>query len=248
MVRYLPKGLLGLLIAVFIAAYMSTIASQLNWGTSYLVHDFYRRFIRKKASEKHYVKAGRILIFVSIAFSLVVTRYFLTTISGAWEFILNASAGLGTVLILRWYWWRINAWSEIIAMLAPLAIYPFAVKVMGLQSPLTLFPIAFGTTIIWLAGTYLTKPVNRETLNAFYEKVHPGGKGWKKIAVDLPHVSSDKGFGQLAINWLCGIISIYAALFGIGKLLFSEFLVGIISIFTAIIAGTVIYFNIRETK
>jgi Na+/proline symporter len=95
--------LLGLLIAVFLAAYMSTVASQLNWGTSYLINDFYRRFLKKEADEKHYVLISRISIFLLIIFSLFVTRYFLTTISGAWEFIINASAGMGGVMILRWY-------------------------------------------------------------------------------------------------------------------------------------------------
>ena len=117
MVRYLLAGLLGLLLAVFMAAYMSTVAAQLNLGTSYLVHDFYRRFIRKSADEKHYVLVSRIGLFILVLFSLLILKFFLTTISGAWIFIINVSAGLGSVLILRWFWWRINAWSEITAML-----------------------------------------------------------------------------------------------------------------------------------
>ncbi|MFH1212658.1 MAG: sodium:solute symporter family protein [Candidatus Neomarinimicrobiota bacterium] len=224
MLRYLPTGLLGLLIATFLAAYMSTIASQLNWGTSYILNDFYRRFIRKKASEKHYVLVSRIAMLLMIVFSLFVTRYFLTTISGAWEFIINASAGMGAVLILRWFWWRINAWSEISAMIAPLIIYPIARYQFGLQSPITLYPVVLGTTIVWLVVTFLTKPEKDITLTGFFRKVHPGGAGWKRIALAVPDVRGDSGFGRTFVNWLCGVVLVYTSLFGIGKLIFHDYL------------------------
>ncbi len=221
MLRYLPPGLLGLLIAVFLAAYMSTIASQISWGTSYLINDFYRRFIRNDADEKHYVFISRIGIALMVVVSLIVTK-FLTTISGAWEFIINASAGLGAVLILRWFWWRINAWSEIAAMIAPLIIYPLA-RAYGLQSPLTLYPVVIGTTIIWLLATYLTPPVKAEALLKFYKRVHPGGLGWKPIAAKLPDVKSDSGFGVLFASWISGVIMIYGVLFGLGNSLFGNY-------------------------
>jgi solute:Na+ symporter, SSS family len=224
MMRFLPAGLVGLLIAVFLAAYMSTIASQLNWGTSYLINDFYKRFVRKKADQRHYVLVSRIGIVLMVLFSLVVTRYFLSTISGAWEFIINASAGMGAVLILRWFWWRINAWSDIAAMIAPLVIYPVALFGFGLHSPITLYPTVLGTTIVWLVATFLTRPTSRETLTRFYERVHPGGKGWRPVSSLLPHVKSDTGFGRMFINWLCGVVLVYTALFGVGKLLFAEWL------------------------
>jgi len=224
MLRYLPTGLLGLLIATFLAAYMSTIASQLNWGTSYILNDFYRRFIRKKASEKHYVLVSRIAMLLMIVFSLFVTKYFLTTISGAWEFIINASAGMGAVLILRWFWWRINAWSEISAMIAPLIIYPIARYQFGLQSPITLYPVVLGTTIVWLVVTFLTKPEKDITLTGFFRKVHPGGAGWKRIALAVPDVRGDSGFSRTFVNWLCGVVLVYTSLFGIGKLIFHDYL------------------------
>jgi SSS family solute:Na+ symporter len=192
MIKYLPSGLLGLLIAVFLAAYMSTIASQLNWGTSYIVNDFYRRFIKSDANEKHYVFISRISIILMTIFSLAVTKLFLQSISGAWEFILNASAGMGAVLILRWYWWRINAWSEISAMIAPLIIYPIAKYAFGLESPITLYPIVLGTTIVWLFVTFITRPVEENKLLAFYKRTRPGGIGWKAIASKLPNVQADK--------------------------------------------------------
>ncbi|MBW6457803.1 MAG: Na+:solute symporter [FCB group bacterium] len=245
MVRYLPKGLLGLLIAVFLAAYMSTIASQLNWGTSYIINDFYRRFIKKKENERHYVKASRITMLLMIVFSLVVTRYFLTTISGAWEFIINASAGLGLVLILRWWWWRVNAWSEIAAMITPLIIYPIA-RACGLESPITLYPTIFGTTLVWVLVTFLTKPSDEKTLKAFYKKVHPGGWGWKKISVQMPEVKSDSGFGRMFLSWAAGVVLIYAFLFGLGKLFFLEWGLMVLYFALAILAGVIIYFNMKK--
>ncbi|MCG3156020.1 MAG: hypothetical protein DKINENOH_02628 [bacterium] len=235
MLHYLPPGLLGLLIAVFLAAYMSTIASQISWGTSYLINDFYRRFIKREASEKHYVLISRFGIALIVIISLVVTRL-LTTISGAWEFIINASAGMGAVLILRWFWWRINAWSEIAAMIAPLVIYPLA-RAWGMQPPLTLYPVVLGTTITWLAVTFLSPPVKRDVLLKFYEKVHPGGRGWKPVADQLPGVQSDSGFGRLFACWISGVALIYGVLFGLGNLLFGKFLLALL--FFAVAAAAV---------
>ncbi|MBN1637586.1 MAG: sodium:proline symporter, partial [Ignavibacteriales bacterium] len=248
MVMYLPAGILGLMIAVFLAAYMSTISSQLNWGTSYIINDFYRRFIKKNASEKHYVLVSRLSIILMMIFALLITKYVLTTISGAWEFIINASAGLGAVLILRWYWWRVNAWSEISAMIAPLIIYPIAHYGFGLQSPLTLYPTVIGTTIVWLVVTFLTSPERKETLQKFYRKVHPGGWGWKKIASENPEVKADKGYGKLFVNWICGVILVYAFLFATGRIIFKDYLVGFIALLIGVIASLVIYLNIRTNK
>jgi len=248
MMRFLPAGMLGLLIAVFLAAYMSTIASQLNWGTSYLINDLYKRFLKPGAAEKHYVLVSRLGILLMLVFSLVVTRLFLHTISGAWEFIINASAGMGAVLILRWFWWRINAWSEIAAMIAPLVIYPVTRWGFGLHSPITLYPIVFGTTIIWLAATFLTRPVDRRVLVAFYEKVHPGGPGWRRIAAACPHVDSDSGFGGLFVDWLCGIVVIYASLFGVGKLLFGDFISAALYLLVGCVAAFIIYWDLRKRR
>lgn len=246
MLRYLPVGLLGLLIAVFLAAYMSTIASQLNWGTSYLINDFYKRFIRKNASEKHYVLVSRLGIILMVIFSLLITRFFLTTISGAWEFIINASAGIGAVLILRWFWWRINAWSEISAMIAPLIIYPIARFGFGMVSPITLYPIVLGTTAVWLIVTFLTVPVDKQVLYNFYKKVHPGGWGWKKIEKEYPDLKGDTGFLHLFIDWFCGVVLVYCVLFGIGKVLFAEFISGFIYLAVAAGAAFVIYLDLKK--
>ncbi len=245
MLRYLPSGLLGLLIAVFLAAYMSTIASQLNWGTSYLINDFYRRFVKKDGTEKHYVLISRIGIIVVTIFSLLVTKYFLTTISGVWEFIINASAGMGAVLILRWYWWRINAWSEISAMIAPLIIYPVAKYGFGMESPITLYPTVFGTTIVWLIVTFLTKPVEESKLIKFYERTHPGGIGWKHIE-NLTGVKGDSGFGRLFLDWFLGIVVVYSFLFGIGKIIFAEFLWGTVILAVGLTAAYLIYLDLKK--
>jgi len=246
MIKYLPAGFLGLLIAVFLAAYMSTIASQLNWGTSYIINDFYRRFIKSDADEKHYVLISRIAVIAMIIFSLLVTNYFLTTVSGAWIFILNASAGLGAVLILRWYWWRINAWSEISAMIAPLIIYPIAVYGFGMESPITLYPIVFGTTIVWLVVTFITEPVEEKKLIAFYKRTYPGGIGWKHIQELIQDKNRKTGFGKLIVNWLMGITLIYTFLFGIGNIIFADYLLGMLLIFIGLVAAAIIYFNLMK--
>lgn len=246
MVRYLPQGLLGLLIAVFLAAYMSTISSQLNWGTSYIINDFYRRFIKQSADEKHYVTISRVAVIVITIFSLLLTKYVLTTISGAWEFIINASAGMGAVLILRWYWWRINAWSEISAMIAPLVIYPVARYGFGIEPPITLYPTVLGTTIIWIVVTFITNPTEENKLIEFYKRTYPGGIGWKRISEKLPGIKSDSGFGRMIINWILGVVMVYSALFGIGRIIFADFIIGFV--FVAIAAGSAffIYLNLKK--
>jgi solute:Na+ symporter, SSS family len=246
MLRYLPVGLLGMLIAVFLAAYMSTIASQLNWGTSYIINDFYRRFLVKDGSDKHYVLVSRLSMIIVVVFALIVTRYFLTTISGAWEFILSASAGTGSVLILRWFWWRINAWSEIAAMITPFIILPIVTYGFDMKFPFTLYPIVAGTSVVWLAVTFLTKPTEEKTLLKFYKKVHPGGIGWKDIASKLPDVKSDTGFGFMFVNWILGVVLVYTSLFGIGKLLFGDYLLATVFILAAIISGFIIYRNLGK--
>ncbi len=246
MLMFLPAGLLGMLIAVFLAAYMSTIASQLNWGTSYLINDFYRRFIKKDGDEKHYVLISRIGMVLVVIFSLLMTRYVLTTISGAWEFILAASAGTGAVLILRWFWWRINAWSEIAAMITPFVVLPIVQNYYGMVFPMTLYPIVAITTVVWLLVTFLTSPVDKEKLKSFYKKVHPGGIGWKAIAKELPDVKSDSGFGILFVNWLFGVALVYASLFGIGRFIFQEYIEALVYFVLAAVSAAVIYRNLSK--
>jgi SSS family solute:Na+ symporter len=222
---HLPAGLLGLLVAAFFAAYMSTVATQLNWGTSYVVNDFYRRFIRRSAPERHFVTVSRITTLLVMALSVVITGM-IERISGAWEFIIECGAGLGMVLILRWYWWRINAWSEIAAMVAPFIAYAYIKFATSVVFPQTLYYIVGFTTLVWLAATFLTRPTDMMHLQSFYRRVHPGGALWKPVADTVGEVKGTTGFGLLFLDWLAGIVLVYSALFGIGSLIFGSYVRG----------------------
>ncbi len=236
---YLPVGVRGALVAAFFAAYMSTIATHLNWGTSYIINDFYRRFIQKKKQEKHYVSMSRLVTVGLMITSLLVTMV-METISGAWMFLIEAGGGLGLVLILRWYWWRVNAWSEISAMVAPLVAYAYLKFYYPVQFPESLFIIVVFTTVVWLIVTALTKPVDENHLIAFYRRVHPGGLLWRRIARMVPEVVSDSGYGMLALNWLSGVVLVYTMLFGIGKIIFGDFIAASLYLTAAVVAAGVI--------
>lgn len=243
---FLPAGLKGILVAAFFAAYMSTIASQLNWGTSYILNDLYRRFIKKNENEKHYVFASRIFTLLMMVISVIVTL-FISTISGAWTFIIECGAGLGLVLILRWFWWRINAWSEISAMITPFIVYPI-VKSFGIEFPVSLYYLVSATTIVWIAVTFLTSSTSEETLISFYRKIHPGGILWKPISQKLPDVKSDSGFGKMFINWFCGVILVYTMLFGIGNLIFGNYYSFFIDLTLALFSIYIINKNLSAIK
>jgi len=242
---YLPVGLKGMLVASFFAAYMSTIATQLNWGSSYIINDFYKRFIRPNAEERQLVKISRMTTFFIMLCSIVITL-FMETISGAWAFIIEASAGLGLVLILRWFWWRINAWSEIAAMVAPLLIYAYVRSVADVQFPESLYYIVSSTTLIWLAATFLTKPTDEEVLKNFYRRVHPGGAGWSRIARLVPDVRGDSGYRWLMLDWLAGVVLVYSMLFGIGKLILGDTGMGMVYIAVGLLSAGVIYRDVSR--
>ena len=241
---YLPVGLKGLLVAAFFAAYMSTIATQLNWGTSYIINDFYKRFVKKGKEEKHYVKISRattvLLMFISVFVTMFISR-----ISGAWEFIMECGAGVGLVLILRWFWWRINAWSEISAMITPFVVYPI-IKYYGIIFPNTLFYLVGSTTIVWITVTYLTRPTDKDVLFSFYRKIHPGGVLWKEISSQLPDVKSDSGFFAMFVNWIMGVLLVYSMLFGSGSFIFGDIKTTLICLAIAVIAILIIYRNLSE--
>ncbi len=245
----LPAGLLGLLFAAFLAAFMSTISTQLNWGTSYLVNDLYRRFLAPERTERHYVTVSRVLTFLlAIGGFLVATQ--LDSVSGAWGLLLSASAGIGLVLILRWYWWRINAWSELTATVVPLLLV--ALQLVGVEVPFltsafptNLFGIAGITTAAWVAVTFVTRPTPEGTLDAFYRRVRPGGPGWRPVFLRNPTVEVDAGLGQLALQWLLGSAAVYAALFGVGWVVLGETLQGVA---TLAAAGAAIAFLVRSLR
>lgn len=243
---FLPMGLKGLMVAAFFAAYMSTIATHLNWGTSYIINDFYKRFINKSESEKHYVKISRVATILLMLISIIVTT-FITRISGAWEFLLECGAGLGLVLILRWFWWRINAWSEISATITPFILLPI-VKYYGIIFPHSLFYLVGATTIVWLTVTFLTKPTDENVLISFYRKVYPGGLLWKKISDKLPDVKAETAFFPMFLNWILGVILVYSMLFGIGSIIFGEVKIGFVYIVIASFAVLFIYLNLIKLE
>ena len=236
---FLPVGLKGLMIAAFFAAYMSTIATHLNWGTSYLLNDLYRRFFSIGKDENHYVFASRAITIILMIISVIVTL-FISRISGAWEFILQCGAGLGLVLILRWFWWRINAWSEISAMITPFIIYPF-LSLFEISFPESLFYLTGITTIVWLAVTFLTKPVSEEKLVQFYKKVYPGGVLWKKISVKVPEIKANVAFGGMFMSWFMGVVLVYSSLFAIGSFLFMNYTESLVYFGLSVISIFVIY-------
>jgi len=254
-VDLLPTPWRGFMMAGFAAAYMSTVGTQLNWGASYLVNDFYKRFLNRTATEKHYVAISRwATIFLFLA-SAVVT-HFLGTIEAAWVFLLALGSGTGLVLILRWYWWRINAWSEISAMVASFAVSTVATLVLKdhfsaddnlrLNAWVMLVTVAV-STVVWLVVTFATKPEPERVLEAFYRRVRPGGPGWAVV-------SERAGFGRESIpggalawtNWIAGIVAVYSTLFGIGKLVLGNVLPGLVMLAIAVVAFSWIARSFRE--
>ncbi len=239
----LPVGILGLVFAAFLAAFMSTISTQLNWGVSYLVNDFWRRFIRPNKSERHYVIISRTLTFIVGLLSILVATQ-LESISQAWSLILTASGGLGTVLILRWYWWRINAWSELVATLAPILLVLltlFGIPIPGINEPFpsNLFIVVGITTALWITVTFLTKPTDQATLEKFYRLVRPAGPGWKPIAGMHPDIQSDSTIRAMARQWGAGIVLVYTCLFSAGYLILGNYLPGFLMLTLAI--GSTLY-------
>ncbi len=241
---FLPTGLKGLLIAAFFAAYMSTIATQLNWGTSYIINDFYRRFLVKDKTEKHYVFTSRATTLLLMIVSVIITL-FINRISGAWEFILECGAGLGLVLIMRWFWWRINAWSEISAMITPFILLPI-LKLFDVGFPDTLFILVPSTTFVWLIITFITKPTDEITLIEFYKKVYPGGRLWKRISDKLPEAPRQQNFISMFINWIAGVVLVYSSLFAIGKVILGDYSNSIIYFILMIISVIIISYNLSR--
>lgn len=238
---HLPPGWRGLLLGAFFAAYMSTISSQLNWGTSYIVNDFYRRFLARDASERHYVWVARMTTLMLMVLSGVVTFY-LESIRQAWEFVLESGAGIGLVLILRWYWWRVNAWSEIAAMVAAAVGYTALKIFTDLAFPLTLLAVVAWTTVCWIAVTLVTPAESDDTLIAFYRRTRPSGPGWSRIAA----LAGDPPPGRLRgllIDWAAGVALVYSALFAIGNALFGSPSVTFVCLGAAVAAIGVLRLN-----
>ncbi len=253
--RQTPHALLGILLAGFMAAFMSTVATQLNWGSSYLVEDFYRRFLKKNGSESHYVNASRLAtVFLVIAAALVALK--LGSVSAGWKIVLELGAGTGGVYLLRWYWWRVNAWSEISAMFAALvttlALHSESLwmALAGRPQPFSgSDPVLFAkttlcttgvTTIVWLAVTMLTPAEPGDTLVRFYRKVRPELLGWGPVARMVPAEPVTRELGRNLVSWIVGCVLIYSTLFCIGELCFGRTGQGIVLGVVAAVCALVI--------
>jgi solute:Na+ symporter, SSS family len=256
-VDLLPTGLRGLLIAAFAAAYMSTIGTQLNWGASYFVNDVYLRFINPAAEQRTLVRWSRAATALTFALSSVVTYILwrVGSIETAWRIIIALGAGTGLVYILRWFWWRINAWSEISAMLA--ALVSFAVFTgLGIFDPTDamggahlMLATTVVTTIVWVSVTFLTQPTDRAKLETFYQRVRPGGGGWRHIATGLGYGEEPMAGGTLNwTNWVAGVVSVYATLFGIGRLIFGNYVEAALFLAVAAAAFTWIAVGMRRDE
>ncbi len=240
---HLPAGLLGLLVAAFLAAYMSTISTHLNWGTSYIINDFYRRFIRNDGSDRHYVRVSRIVTLIMVLLSSLLVLV-INSISGAWAFIIECGAGLGLVLILRWFWWRINAWSEITAMVVPFIGFTLSKYLLGIKFPESLFFIVALTTVSWITVTFITPPVEREKLVSFYKRVYPGGPGWKAVKDHTGEsMVREEPISRLLLNWILGIFLVYMSLFSIGYIVLGEYTPGL-----PLLAGALITFVLLNRR
>ena len=247
--RYLPTGLLGLMLASFLAAFMSTIDTQVNWGSSYVVNDFYKRFINRKASDKHYVLISRLtIILLMIAGGTF--AYFTQSVAGLWRTFYALTAGIGGVYIMRWFWWRINAWSEIVAWTSSAVMYvivTFVIKRVwwpDMEYGWVLIFVASFSTLSWLTATLITKPVDESRLMEFYRRVRPGSPWWGPIARKAADVNVQKLSWHDIGTWLASIIMVYAMLFGIGKILLQNYAIAVIYFIVFIITGFILYRHI----
>jgi solute:Na+ symporter, SSS family len=267
--RYLPASLRGLMLAGFAAAYMSTIGTQMNLGASYLVNDVYKRFLQPNRDDHHYVTASRWATLLVTVTSAVATFY-MTSIGGAWKFLMAIGAGAGMVFILRWFWWRINAWTEISAMVAAACSSlflesRFATSIAdGLRrvdpllpaGPLTpddphgfawILGIATTvTTLTWLAVTMLTKPEPEAKLREFYLKVRPAGPGWGPIA-QIEGPPPQGILGASFFHWILGLALVYGTLFGMGDLLFGRLAQGLLLVLLAVVSAVLLFWNLNRT-
>ncbi len=231
MLKFLPVGWLGVMVAGLLAAYVSTIATHLNWGTSYLVHDLYRRFMRTDASERHYVMVGRIVTALLMFLAAGLT-FVLETASQSFQLLLSIGAGTGLLYLLRWFWWRINAWSEVSAMVSS-----FLLAAGFLYGQKHGFPVdttvqlllSVGiTTVVWITVTLLTAPTERSTLLSFFKLVRPAGPGWRSVQAESGVAPSPDSLPMAFLGWMLGCTAVYTALFGVGSLLYGRLPQGLI--------------------
>jgi Na+/proline symporter len=249
--QHVPASLRGLVVAGFMAAFMSTYATQLNWGASYLVSDFYRRFLRTDATDQHYVLMSRVATVLLVIVSAYVSMQ-LSSIRSGWEFVLEAGAGTGGVYLLRWYWWRINAWSEISAMVTALIVSlgvrlvaPFAGTgpVVFAKTAVTTTAV---TTLVWVIVTLLTPAEPEQRLVDFYRKVRPDVRGWKPVAKLVSDVVPTRDLGRNLLSWFLGCAMVYLALFGVGRFVLGTHLHGLVLMLLSVACALALGANLRR--
>ena len=250
-VDYLPGALRGLMLAAFAAAYMSTVATQLNWASSYVVNDFYRRFLVRDSTEHHYVMVSKAATMGLMVLGAAVS-YIMQTVAGGWDMVVNIGAGTGAVYLLRWYWWRINAWSEISSMITAAAVSltlkvasPFAASDPDQFAKNLLLTVAI-TTFVWVATTFMTAPEPESKLLEFYRRVRPGVAGWKRVAHLAPEIAPTKDGWYNLMDWALGCLMVYMTLFGIGKVLLGSTTTGLLFLGIAAFSGYAIYWDLSK--
>jgi Na+/proline symporter len=240
MLRFLPAGVLGLMVAGLLSAYVSTISTHLNWGTSYLVHDLYRRFLRPDASEAHYVRMGRVTTAVLMLLAGLLT-FALDTASATFQLLLSVGAGTGLLYLLRWFWWRINAWSEIAAMgssfIVAVTFFVLNKAGYGIAAHHSLLITVASTTVVWVTVTLLTRPTDRATLVRFYQLVRPAGRGWGPVAAEAGVGPSPDSLPQALLGWGLGCAFVYAAMFGTGSFLYGRVPQGLMWLAVFVVSG-----------
>jgi Na+/proline symporter len=253
LVKALPAGFIGLMVGGLIAANSSTILTHLNWGASYLVHDFYRRFLNKGANEKHYVTAGR-LTTVGLFLCAAGTVYLLDTAKDAFDIILQVGAGTGLLYLVRWFWWRVNAWCEVTAMVSSftvsIALLVLARNGVHFSTHVALLVTIFFTTVCWVATAFLAPETDRETLVSFYRKVRPFGPGWTKIRREAGISDADaritgENIPMALLGWVSGCTVIWSSLFSVGNFLYGRTTMALMLLAVFVVSGAVLLYVIN---
>ncbi len=244
--KYLPAGMRGIMFAAFLAAFMSSVDALINWGSSYMVNDFYKRFVRKDASQRHYIWVGRGAMILVLAAGIGVWSM-TDSLADAWKFMAELFSGLGAVWLARWFWWRVNAWTEITAYILSVigCITINVLEMYGIVFPewqryvfICLFSVAG-----WLSVTFLTDPVSEEKLKSFVRRVNPGGPGWRRITalVDQEKLPAGPPLSFNIISFVLGAVSLFSFIFGLGSIFLGSSLKGILMIALSFVLGSIIY-------
>ncbi|MCR9295721.1 MAG: Na+:solute symporter [bacterium] len=231
-----PVGLRGLMLVTFAAAFMSTISTQMNWGASYLVRDVYQRFINPDADEHQLTRVSR-WVSIFVLGTGAVAAYIMkdVDIDQIWKILLALGAGTGGVYMLRWFWWRINAWSEIVAMLGSLFFFLLFRSFLDIRDEELMFLVAGATIVAWLIATFLTAPTDQDRLLSFYRKVRPGGPGWKPVAELAPEVKTDRNLGLSLLAAALSAAIVYSVLPTVGCFLFGHYLKAFIGLTVSLV-------------